>query len=80
MRKITIVSTQANERQEIESAATTWGELKEEASHLISGDMKATVRETRVDLVHEDAQLPDGDFVLFLFPEKVKSGFKIAGL
>ena len=36
--------------------------------------MKATVRETRVDLVHEDAELPAGDFTIFLFPNKVKSG------
>tara|TARA_R110000823_G_scaffold97346_4_gene211526 strand:+ start:496 stop:723 length:228 start_codon:yes stop_codon:yes gene_type:complete len=74
MRKITIVSTQANERQDIQSDATTWGQLRTEVPHLISNDMKATVRETRVDLVHEDAMLPEGEFVLFLFPEKVKSG------
>lgn len=74
MRKITLVSTQANDRTEIESSSTTWGQLKAEVPTLIGNDMKATVRETRVDLVHEDAELPTGDFILFLFPEKVKSG------
>lgn len=75
MRKVTVVSTQANDRREFQSEATTWGQLKREISSMITGDMKATVRETRVDLEHEEAQLPTGDFTIFLFPNKVKSGW-----
>jgi len=41
---------------------------------MMTGDMKVTVRETRVDLSHEDAELPTGNFTIFLFPNKVKSG------
>jgi hypothetical protein len=74
MRKVTVVSTQANDRQTVDSNATTWGQLKAEISNIMNGDMKVTVRETRVDLVHEDAVLPTGDFTIFLFPAKVKSG------
>lgn len=74
MRKVTVVSTQANERNEINSDATTWGALRNEISHLMTGEMKVTVRETRVDLSHEEAELPTGDFTIFLFPSKVKSG------
>jgi len=32
MRTVTVVSTQANERREIQSDATTWGQLKREIS------------------------------------------------
>jgi len=74
MRTVTVVSTQANERREIQSDATTWGQLKREISSMMTGDMKVTVRETRVDLSHEDAELPTGNFTIFLFPNKVKSG------
>lgn len=77
MRNITVVSTQMNERQVLQSSATTWGELKGELSSIMNGDMKATVRETRVDLVHQDAQLPETDFTIFLFPTKVKSGLSL---
>tara|TARA_R110002126_G_scaffold47605_3_gene133359 strand:+ start:8447 stop:8683 length:237 start_codon:yes stop_codon:yes gene_type:complete len=76
-RKVTVVSTQANDRQEVQTSATTWGELKGEISSMINGDMKVTVRETRVNLEHEDAELPAGDFTIFLFPNKVKSGWDL---
>ena len=76
MRKVTVVSTQSNEKKEVSSNATTWGQLKEDSivAGMLNGDMKVTVRETRVDLAHEDAELPTGDFTIFLFPAKVKSG------
>tara|TARA_R110002020_G_scaffold22721_1_gene76414 strand:- start:990 stop:1223 length:234 start_codon:yes stop_codon:yes gene_type:complete len=74
MRAITLFSTQSNNRETIQSSAATWGELKGEVSHMINGDMKATVKETKNDLSNDDAILPEGAFTLFLFPNKVKSG------
>lgn len=74
MRKVKALSTQSNEIKELMTSATTWGQLKEELGSLIQGDMKATVQSTKQTLEHNEAVLPDGDFVLFITPNKVKSG------
>lgn len=74
MRKVTVVSTATGGKNEVLSSATTWGELKPQIANFMSGEMKVTVRETRNDLVNSDGILPEGDFTLFLFPIKVKSG------
>lgn len=77
-RKVIVVSTKDNDRKEIMTDATTWSELKAqiEASGLSVGDMKATVRDTKATLEHNQAVLPTGEFTLFLTPGKVKSGIK----
>jgi hypothetical protein len=74
MRNINVYSTTANSTSTVNSAATTWGELKNELGSLVNDDMKVTVRETRNDLVDNNAILPEGAFTIFLFPGKVKSG------
>jgi len=74
MRKVTVVSTATGGKNEVLSSATTWGALKPQLSEFMTGEMKVTVRETRNDLSNADAILPEGDFTLFLFPVKVKSG------
>lgn len=75
-RKIVVVSTRDNARKEFNTDVRTWGELKPliEAERISTSDMKATVRETKVNLDHHGAMLPEGDFTLFLTPGKVKSG------
>lgn len=77
MRTIIVVSTRgANVRKTITTDANTWGELKPviEGEGVSVDDMKATVRETKQSLELDGAQLPSGDFTLFLTPGKVKSG------
>lgn len=75
-RKIIVVSTKDNARKEITTDVRTWGELQPliNAERISTSDMKAMVRETKVNLDHTGAVLPEGDFTLFLTPGKVKSG------
>jgi hypothetical protein len=65
---------------EVNSDATTWGELKDVLnSRDISTDgMKGIIRETKITLESDEAQLPDDNFTLFLFTAKVKSGLDTA--
>ncbi len=76
MRKVTVFTTASNVKKEINSGASTFGDLKIDlASAGITVDtMKSVVKETRVTLESDAAVLPTGDFALFLFPVKVKSG------
>ena len=71
-RKVTIWSTQERSTQTIETSAKTWGELKSELPN--TGNSRAVIRETRNTLESGGAQLPNQDFTLFLYPEKVRSG------
>ena len=79
MSRIVKVSTPQSDRMKtvnIDEDVTTWGELQEafmEAGISVAG-VNAVVRETKVTLESKDAQLPDGDFTVFLFTAKVKSG------
>lgn len=76
MRKVTIVSTNTDEVFDIESSAETWGELKREGrlANIVDG-MKAIVRETKNTLENDQAIIPQSEFVLYLSPSKVKSGW-----
>ena len=76
-RKISIFSTKTNSLTNVESDATTWGELKSQISHLFAEEMVATVVETKNQLIVSDAILPTGDFKLVLTPSKTKSGQEI---
>ena len=75
MRNITVYST-SNGTSRIESAATTWAELKSDMVSLgiSSSNMKAIIGETRTTLESSMSVLPEGDFKLFLTPVKTKSG------
>jgi len=77
MRKINTYSTLTNAPGSVMSDATTWGQLKLQLGDLIQGDMKAVIKETKVTLENELATLPEGEFTVFLFPNKVKSGASI---
>lgn len=66
----------------IQTNVTTLGELLPilaERSISTSG-MKMLVGETKNELALEDAKLPEGDFKLFLMPEKTKSGNELPAL
>ena len=74
-RKITIYSTKTKATQEITTPVNTWGELKPLVnSEMGVGNAKCMIRETRNTLENNEAQLPTGDFTVFVYPEKVKSG------
>lgn len=75
VRKIRVISTRG-ESKNIETNVTTLGELKP----LLTGinidydGLKMVVGETRNELTADVAILPEGDFKLFLMPNKTKSG------
>lgn len=75
-RKVTVLSTKTNEQKEITTDVTTWGQLKPvlSANGFDPSGLKAMLQATKVTLENDSAVLPDGDFVLFLTPGKVKSG------
>lgn len=63
---------------EITTSARTWGELQAEVKsqkNLDLNGMNAKVRSSKVTLEHKDAELPTGEFTIFVTPAKVKSGF-----
>lgn len=75
MAKITIFSTKGASKRVHETSVTTWGELKTEiAEHYDFSNLQATENVNRTDLSAPSANLPAGDFTLFLRPIKTKSG------
>lgn len=76
MRLVTVLSTKDNNKKEITTDVTTWGELKPliDAAGIATGNMKAMVRSTKATLEHTSALLPTEAFTIFLTPGKVKSG------
>jgi hypothetical protein len=77
-RKIIVFSTETNEKKELNSSATTWGELKRELrdNGLDASNMKGMTRTTKITLENDGAQLPAEEFTVFITPMKVKSGIK----
>jgi hypothetical protein len=75
-RKITIYNTVGQNKQTLESSATTWGELQKElhAKNIETKNMKTVIGETQNSLESPQGSLMAGDFTLFMMPQKVKSG------
>lgn len=73
-RKVTLKLTTQKDVIEHESSARTFGELKAEMKNVKWDGMRVVVRETKNTLQNPAALLPSTDFILFLVPEKVKSG------
>jgi hypothetical protein len=65
----------------LQSAASTWGQLKDSLSNLYPSanfnKLKAVDRATKVSYEVDDAVLPQNDLVLFIFPKEIKSGASI---
>lgn len=78
LRTITIGSTTKSGVKQIQSEAVTWGQLREALYDGFGdvGNMRAVIRETRADLVSDDATLPEGAFTLLLTPKQIKAGAK----
>lgn len=73
MRTVTIFDTQSSSTRTHSSNATTWGQLKRELG--IGDNTKGVLRQGKQTLQSSEAELPESDFFIFLFPDKVKSGF-----
>jgi len=73
-RKVTLKLTTQKDLIHIESDARTFGELQKEVPDVRFDGLRVVERSTKVTLQNPDAILPAGDFILFLVPEKVKSG------
>lgn len=77
-RTVRVVSSQFDRPKSIESEAKTWGELQKELiaqpDPIVFENMTAMIRQTKNSLVEDGAELPEGNFDLFLSPAKVKSG------
>lgn len=76
-RKVTLKLTTQKDLVVRESEARTFGELKAEFSDIKFDGMRVVERSTKNTLQMDDAILPATDFVLFVVPEKVKSGYRI---
>lgn len=75
MRKVTVWSTKGKKKSVYETEAKTWGELQTVINEDYDlNSLKATENVNKTSLEHVDAVIPEGDFVLFLRPEKTKSG------
>ena len=71
MRKISVYSTTDQQHVEIMSDATKWGELKESIKDMFNLEvLSAMENKTRNNLEHNEAILPEGEFVLYLYPSK----------
>ena len=74
-RNVLVISTSNGGEKNYLTAAETWGALRK----LISADydlsvLKATENVNKTTLEDEDSVLPTEDFILYLRPEKTKSG------
>ena len=76
-RNVTLKLTTQKDLVVVESDARTFGELKRELTNIKWDGMRVVERSTKNTLQMDDAVLPATDFILFLVPEKVKSGAKI---
>ena len=79
MREVIIKSTTQKDLIKHQSDAKTFGELKKELPNITWNGMRVVERSTKTTLQMNEAVLPQGDFILFLVPEKVKSGTKKEG-
>lgn len=76
MRRIITYSTLGDNMKEVFSSAETWGDLMPDltrASIRFDG-MKVMTNPGQVTLESLQAELPEGEFQLFIMPQKVKSG------
>ena len=82
LRTVTFFSTKGLQKAKIETDVTLWKELAVLATQngYDLDKLHATESVTKTDLVHPEALLPVGNFVLFLRPKKTKSGLEVAGL
>jgi hypothetical protein len=72
-RLVQVYNSKNNALEEVETDAQLFGELK----HVFKLDpesQRILIKESKVTLEHDEAELPEGDFFLFVSVKKVKSG------
>lgn len=76
-RRIITYSTLGDNMKEVISSAMTWGDLQPDlvAAGIRFEGLKAMTNPGQVTLESFQAELPEGEFQLFLMPQKVKSGY-----
>ena len=76
-REIRIFSTKV--KKKFDTDVQTWGELKRilSSNDISYSGMTAALSGSKLSLEHNDAELPTDNFVLYLMPNKVKSGINI---
>jgi hypothetical protein len=69
-------SSAVNKSKRFSTSAQTWGELKGDSnlSGLISGNVEVILNPGSVTLSRDEAELPAGDFKLYIIPTKNKAG------
>ena len=79
--KVKVFSTQMGEK-EVETGATTWGELQTDLkkSGISFSKMKAVIGENKLTLEADGAMLPAQGFTLFLMNKKTKAGADVSTL
>ena len=78
MRTVKIATGQFDLPQTVETDATTWGDLKLVLDEKgIDHNKRVVVKSTRADLVEDEAVLPEGDFIIFMYPTKNDSGVDV---
>jgi hypothetical protein len=73
-RKVIIKLTTQQKPIEHETNARTFGELKAELTDIKWSGMRVVEKTNKTTLQMDESILPAGDFILFVVPEKVKSG------
>lgn len=61
----------------VTSGAATFGELKEDIAELSNGNLRFVIKDSRVTLEDDLAELPTGDFTIIAFATQIKAGNKI---
>jgi hypothetical protein len=79
MREVVLKLTTQKDVIKHQTDAKTFGELKRELPNIKWSGMRVVERGSKSTLQMKDAVLPKGDFLLFLVPERVKSGTKKEG-
>lgn len=77
MRKIVTYNTLGENMVEVYSSAMVWGELQPDLTRagVRYEGLRAMTNPGQVTLESLQAELPEGEFQLFLMPQKVKSGW-----
>ncbi len=75
-REVTVISSQTNGLNKIQSDAQNWGALQSDlsANNVSYSGMKAIIREETDELTKNGDALPAAAFTLFWSPGNVKSG------
>jgi hypothetical protein len=75
-REVKVVSGQFDGYKSFQSSASTFGELKSDfnSNDISYVERRILLSQGSVDLVSDEAQLPEGDIHIFIYSKKVESG------